>query len=56
MLLFDAGNLAAFLYRLKGNYRKNYNEIVQTVQLIAPCFSDFVLEPQEGNEEQQVFN
>lgn len=54
VLMFDAANLAAFLYRLKGNYKKNYDEIVQTIQLIAPYFSDFVLEPQEGNEEQIV--
>ena len=54
VLQFDASNLAAFLYRLKGNYKKNYDEIVQTVQLIAPYFSDFVLEPQEGNEEQII--
>ena len=54
MLLNDAANLAAFLYRLKQHYEKNYNEIVRTIQLIAPYFSDFVLEPQEGNEEQIV--
>ena len=54
VLMFDAANLAAFLYRLKGNYKKNYDEIVQTIQLIAPYFSDFVLAPKEGNEEQVV--
>lgn len=54
VLLFDAGNLAAFLYRLKLNYKRNYDEIVRTVQLIAPYFSDFALEPIEGNEEQIV--
>lgn len=54
VLLFDAANLAAFLYRLKGNYPKNYDEIVQTIRLIAPYFSDFVLEPQESNKEQIV--
>ena len=54
VLLFDAANLAAFLYRLKGNYKKNYDEIVKTIQLIAPYFSDFILEPQEGNEEQII--
>lgn len=48
-LMFDASNLAAFLYRLKLNYRQNYDEIVTTIRLIAPFFSDFVLEPQEGN-------
>ena len=31
VLLYDAANLAAFLYRLKGNYKKNYDEIVQTI-------------------------
>ena len=54
VLMFDAANLTAFLYRLKGNYKKNYDEIVQTIQLIAPYFSDFVLAPKEGNEEQIV--
>lgn len=54
VLMNDAGNLAAFLYRLKNNYEKNYNEIVGTIQLIAPYFKDFVLEPQESNNEQIV--
>lgn len=54
MLMYDAGNLAAFLFRLKVNYEKSYEEIVRTVQLIAPYFADFMLEPQEGNEEQIV--
>ena len=53
-LLYDAANLAAFLYRLKRNYRKNYEEIVRTIQLIAPYFADFILEPMEGNEEKIV--
>lgn len=50
-LMFDAANLAAFLYRLKKNYTKNYDEIVQTIRLIDPYFGDFVLNPQKGNEE-----
>ena len=53
-LLFDAANLAAFLYRLKHHYQKSYQEIVQTVRLIAPYFDDFMLEPQEGNQEQII--
>lgn len=53
-LMFDASNLAAFLYRLKNNFEKSYNEIVETIRLIAPYFDDFMLEPQEGNEEQIV--
>ena len=54
VLMNDAGNLAAFLYRLKNNYEKSYNEIVGTIQLIAPYFKDFVLEPQESNNEQII--
>ncbi len=54
VLMFDASNLAAFLYRLKLNYEQSYQEIVRTIQLIAPYFDDFVLEPQEGNEEQII--
>ena len=54
VLLYDAGNLAAFLYRLKNNHEKSYREIVATIQLIAPYFKDFVLEPQELNEEQII--
>lgn len=51
VLMFDASNLAAFLYRLKNNYEKSYNEIVETIRLIAPYFDDFMLEPKEGNNE-----
>ena len=54
MLLYDAANLAAFLYRLKNFFKPNYDEIVETIRLVAPYFDDFVLEPQEGNEEQIV--
>lgn len=50
-LLFDAANLAAFLYRLKNHYKNSYDKIVKTVRLVAPYFWDFVLEPQEGNSE-----
>ena len=39
---------------MKNNYENNYEEIVRTIQLIAPYFDDFVLEPQEGNVEQII--
>lgn len=51
VLQYDASNLAAFLYRLKDHYRRNYNDIVQTIRLIAPYFDDFELKPNEGNKE-----
>ena len=49
-LMFDASNLAAFLYRLKHNYEKSYNEIVETIRLVVPYFDDFMLEPKESND------
>ncbi|WFP49150.1 AAA family ATPase [Methylomonas sp. EFPC3] len=38
----DAGNLAAFLMRLKRLYPDNYQQIVNTIRLVAPFFHDFV--------------
>ncbi len=43
-LQFDAGNLAAFLYRLKKEYSDNYAQIIDAVKMIAPYFKDFYLE------------
>lgn len=43
-LQYDAGNLAAFLYRLKKEYSNNYAQIVDAVKMIAPYFKDFYLE------------
>jgi len=54
VLLFDAANLAAFLYRLRENFEFSYNEIVSTIKLIAPYFDDFELETNEGNPEKIV--
>jgi len=45
----DAGNLAAFLYRLQETDRPNYDSIVGTVRLAAPFFDDFVLRPSALN-------
>ncbi len=44
----DAANLAAFLMRLKQKFPKNYEQIVKTIQLVAPFFADFV---HRGDEE-----
>ena len=46
----DAGNLAAFLLRLRNNYPKHYQEIINTIRIIAPFFSDFVLVPDDNSE------
>jgi len=53
-LISDARNLAAFLYRLKQSFPKEYNNILRAIQLVAPFFDDFELEPKELNEEQII--
>jgi predicted ATPase len=45
----DAGNLAAFLYRLKVVKPAVYRRIVQVIQQSAPWFGEFVLQPSELN-------
>ncbi len=45
----DAANLAAFLLRLKQKYPDNYNQIIKTIQLVAPFFNDFVNRENEKN-------
>ena len=42
----DASNLAAFLFWMKSAAPVNYRRIRQTVQVIAPFFDDFLLEPE----------
>lgn len=41
----DGANLAAYLYRLHEQFPDHYRRIVDTVQLVAPFFSDFQLRP-----------
>lgn len=53
-LLHDASNLAAFLYRLRSQHPINYYNVVELVQLIAPYFKDFELEPNGNNSEHIV--
>lgn len=50
-LMSDAGNLAAFLLRLKNEYPRNYQMIVNTVKFVAPFISDFVLIPSGVHED-----
>ena len=49
--LGDGRNLAAFLYRLKRYFKKEYADIQYAVQLVAPFLEDFELEPRELNDE-----
>lgn len=47
----DGSNLAAFLYLLREKHEIEYGVIRRTVQLAAPFFDDFALEPQKLNED-----
>jgi len=43
----DASNIAPFLYQLKNLHATHYQRIGETIQLIAPFFEDFLLEPEK---------
>lgn len=45
----DASNLAAFLYLLRERYTPYYQQIVKSIQLVAPFFDDFDLKPSRQN-------
>ena len=47
----NGSNLAAFLYLLRERYETSYRLIRKTVQMVAPFFDDFVLEPMALNSE-----
>lgn len=56
-LMPDAGNLAAFLLRLrKEGDGSVYKRIVWTIRQIAPFFHDFVLEPEGPNDKDVLLN
>lgn len=45
----DGSNLASFLYNIRENNSRSYNFIVDTIQSVAPYFSDFYFPPNEGS-------
>jgi predicted ATPase len=50
----DAGNIAAFLLKMREQNRPQYQRIRETIQLIAPFFDDFILEPEKQGESELV--
>ncbi|MBM4027099.1 MAG: recombinase RecF [Planctomycetes bacterium] len=44
-LRFDAANIAPFLLALRRNETRTYEQIVESVRLVAPFFRDFILKP-----------
>ncbi len=56
-LMPDAGNLAAFLYRLQNQDQgATYNRIVSTIRLFAPFFHDFNLVPSGPYDNEVILN
>ncbi len=49
-LKHDGANLAAVLLGLRQNHPTSYRRIIETIQLIAPYFDDFILEPTSRSE------
>ena len=50
----DASNISSFLYRMKNSYGQTYQRIRETIQLIAPFFDDFILEPEKNGQEEVI--
>ncbi|MCB0739166.1 MAG: AAA family ATPase, partial [Bacteroidetes bacterium] len=50
----DAANLASFLWKLKQEHESVYEMIRETVQLVTPFFSDFLLRPRKNNGDEVI--
>lgn len=50
----DAGNVAAFLMKIREENAARYQRIRETIQLIAPFFDDFLFEPQMKGDSELV--
>jgi len=48
----DASNIAPYLYKIKTQHKKTYQEIIDSIRMVTPFFDDFILEPiQKGAKE-----
>ena len=54
VLRTDASNLGAFLLKLKNQYHSEHNGILNAVRLVTPFFDDFVLEPRQSGEKEEI--
>jgi predicted ATPase len=53
-LAADGGNLAAFLAHLRGEHRAIYQRIRETIQIVAPFFDDFLLDPRARGASEKI--
>jgi len=51
VLASDGSNISAFLRYIREYNEKSYNQIVKTIQRVAPFFQDFILEPDINNKD-----
>jgi len=49
ILTSDGSNISAFLRSIREYNEKSYNQIIKTIQRVAPFFQDFILEPEINN-------
>lgn len=50
----DAGNISPFLHRLKQRQPERYAQVRYYIQLIAPFFDDFLLEPEQSGQDELI--
>lgn len=54
VLRTDASNIGAFLLKLKNQHNSEYKEILNAIRLVTPFFDDFILEPRQSGEKEEV--
>lgn len=55
-LRFDGANIAPYLLYLLNNDKKTYQQIVETIRLVAPFFGDFILKPDMNEKVRLLWN
>ncbi|MDR0219562.1 MAG: AAA family ATPase [Enterobacteriaceae bacterium] len=50
----DASNISAFLLKLKNDAPHEYKSIVNAIRLVTPFFHDFILEPRQSGQKEEV--
>lgn len=54
MLRSYGDNLASVLWKMRENTPQAYARIIITVQMVAPFFEDFILEPEKSSNDEQI--
>lgn len=54
VLRTDASNIGAFLLKLKNQHHSEYKEILNAIRMVTPFFDDFILEPRQSGEKEEV--